>query len=73
MLQVADYAADPLCRGIFAGDCRQLSMKSCFPDVFNYEQTYGSVIKGALRAPRGRISDIHVTAYLYGSTVSMSI
>ena len=54
LFQLAEYAADPLCRGIYAGDCRKLSVKSCFPDVFELEQKYGSLIRGALFMPRGK-------------------
>lgn len=41
--EVADYAADPLCRGVFAGDARKLSMKSTFPALYYNEQKYGTV------------------------------
>ncbi|KAH9487680.1 hypothetical protein Btru_069863 [Bulinus truncatus] len=46
--EVADIAIDALCRGIFAGDCRQLSVKACFPPLHEMEQKYGSLAAGAL-------------------------
>ncbi|XP_078379655.1 protoporphyrinogen oxidase-like [Oculina patagonica] len=46
--EVAEYLSDPLCRGIFAGDTRVLSLKSCFPPVHQYENQHGSVVKGVL-------------------------
>ncbi|KAK2156901.1 hypothetical protein LSH36_202g03036 [Paralvinella palmiformis] len=52
--ELAEYAADPLCRGIYAGDCRKLSVKSCFPEVFNLEQKYGSLIRGSLLMDRDK-------------------
>ena len=40
--------SDPLCRGIFAGDARSLSLKSCFPPVHQFERQHGSIAKGVL-------------------------
>jgi protoporphyrinogen/coproporphyrinogen III oxidase len=37
---------DPFTLGIYAGDCRQLSLKSCFPRFDEWEQQ-GSLFKGA--------------------------
>ncbi|XP_042296949.1 protoporphyrinogen oxidase [Sceloporus undulatus] len=44
--ELADIVIDSLCRGVFAGDCRTLSMRSCFPALFQAEQTHRSVIMG---------------------------
>uniref|UniRef100_A0A8C3SJP3 Protoporphyrinogen oxidase n=1 Tax=Chelydra serpentina TaxID=8475 RepID=A0A8C3SJP3_CHESE len=44
--ELADIAIDSLCRGVFAGDCRALSMRSCFPALFEAEQRQRSVILG---------------------------
>nr|XP_005999400.1 PREDICTED: protoporphyrinogen oxidase [Latimeria chalumnae] len=46
--ELADIAVDSLCRGVFAGDCRKLSVRSCFPMLYNAEQKYGSVVLGML-------------------------
>ncbi|XP_007908344.1 protoporphyrinogen oxidase isoform X3 [Callorhinchus milii] len=46
--EIADNAIDSLCRGIFAGDCRQLSLRSCFPILYTAERGYGSVLLGML-------------------------
>ncbi|EDV20923.1 uncharacterized protein TRIADDRAFT_31028 [Trichoplax adhaerens] len=46
--EMADFLADPFCRGTSAGDARKLSMKACFPQVVNYEEQYGSILAGAL-------------------------
>lgn len=46
--EIADFFVDPLCRGIYAGKAKELSIKSCFPQLFNAEQKYGSVIIGSM-------------------------
>ncbi|CAK6972025.1 protoporphyrinogen oxidase [Scomber scombrus] len=46
--ELADIAVDSLCRGVFAGDCRKLSVRSCFPVLYNAEQHRGSVTLGML-------------------------
>ncbi len=40
---------DPMASGIYAGDPEKMSLKSCFPKVYNLEQTYGSLIKGMIK------------------------
>ncbi|NXL05622.1 PPOX oxidase, partial [Mesembrinibis cayennensis] len=44
--EVADIAVDSLCRGVFAGDCRALSIRSCFPALFEAERRRRSVLLG---------------------------
>lgn len=39
---------DPMAKGIYAGDPERLSLKYCFPRIFELEQTYGSLIKAML-------------------------
>ncbi|KAL7840419.1 hypothetical protein AOLI_G00257420 [Acnodon oligacanthus] len=46
--ELADIAIDALCRGVFAGDSRKLSVRSCFPPLYNAEQARGSVLLGML-------------------------
>ncbi|XP_039695821.1 protoporphyrinogen oxidase isoform X1 [Pteropus medius] len=46
--EVASLAMDSLCRGVFAGDSRELSIRSCFPSLFQAEQSHGSVLLGLL-------------------------
>ncbi|XP_019946941.2 protoporphyrinogen oxidase [Paralichthys olivaceus] len=46
--ELADIAVDSLCRGVFAGDCRQLSVRSCFPPLYKAEQSRGSLTLGML-------------------------
>lgn len=42
----ATHFFDPLALGIFAGDIRKLSIRSCFPKLFEMEKLHGSVLKG---------------------------
>ncbi|KAG7469016.1 hypothetical protein MATL_G00124360 [Megalops atlanticus] len=46
--ELADIAIDSLCRGVFAGDCRALSVRSCFPPLFHAERSRGSIILGMM-------------------------
>lgn len=39
---------DPMASGIYAGDPEMLSLKSCFPRVYNLEKEYGSLIRGMI-------------------------
>ncbi|AWO97131.1 putative protoporphyrinogen oxidase isoform 3 [Scophthalmus maximus] len=45
-MELADLAVDSLCRGVFAGDCRKLSVRSCFPLLYHAEQRRGSLALG---------------------------
>ena len=49
-LQIADYIFNPVMRGIFAGDISKLSVKSCLPDLYEMEQTYGSMMRSMFKA-----------------------
>lgn len=40
---------DPMTLGVYAGDIRKLSMRSCFPSLYQWEQSQGSLTKGLLR------------------------
>ncbi|MCL4145814.1 UNVERIFIED_CONTAM: hypothetical protein GTU68_000044, partial [Idotea baltica] len=44
--EVAKYAIDPLCRGVFAGNAKDLSVMALAKRVYALEQEYSSVIKG---------------------------
>ncbi|KAM8920907.1 protoporphyrinogen oxidase [Pelodytes ibericus] len=44
--ELADIVMDSLCRGVFAGDSRRLSLRSCFPFLHEAELRKRSVILG---------------------------
>lgn len=40
---------DPMASGVFAGDARKMSLKSCFPRIHEVETEYGSLIRGLIK------------------------
>lgn len=48
-IEVAERFIDPLTLGIFAADCRHLSIGACFPLWADWDQSHGSLIKAALK------------------------
>lgn len=48
----ADTLIDPFVLGIYAGDCRSLSMKSCFPLFNEWEEKQGSLLRGGWKHKR---------------------
>ncbi|UOQ43493.1 protoporphyrinogen oxidase [Halobacillus salinarum] len=44
--QVVENLIEPLLSGIYAGDIDELSLSSTFPNFYDLEQEYGSLIKG---------------------------
>lgn len=46
--EVVDALLDPMVTGIYAGDVKALSMKSCFPRMARLEQEHGSLVRGML-------------------------
>jgi protoporphyrinogen/coproporphyrinogen III oxidase len=47
--EVVDNLIEPLLSGIYAGDIDQMSLMSTFPQFFQLEQQYGSLVRGAKR------------------------
>jgi protoporphyrinogen oxidase (EC 1.3.3.4) len=54
-----DYIVEPFVSGVYAGDVRQLSVKYAVRRVYELEQQFGSLIKGAIKlkalGPGGRL------------------
>jgi oxygen-dependent protoporphyrinogen oxidase len=50
--QFANQFIDPLVSGIYAGDSRTLSLKSCFPWLYQLEQKYRSILIGSFRSKK---------------------
>ncbi len=45
----ADLLFDPMTLGIYAGDIRKLSLKSCFPKFDEWERQHGSLVKAMFK------------------------
>ncbi|MDH3472516.1 MAG: protoporphyrinogen oxidase [Rhodospirillales bacterium] len=43
-----DYAVRPFISGVYAGDATALSVRAAVPRIYELEQTYGSLIRGAV-------------------------
>ncbi|TKY63095.1 Protoporphyrinogen oxidase [Spatholobus suberectus] len=48
--EVVDYLIDPLVGGTSAADPESLSMRHSFPELWNLEKRFGSIIAGALQS-----------------------
>ncbi len=49
-----DYAINPFVSGVYAGDPEKLATCHAFPKLYELEQKYGSLIKGAIKGARER-------------------
>ena len=45
---IADRFVDSLVNGIYAGDPKQLSIRSCFPAIYELEQRHGGLLRGLI-------------------------
>lgn len=45
---------DPMTSGIYAGNPETLSLRACFPKIYNLEKNYGGLIKGMIRLQKER-------------------
>jgi len=52
---LANFVMNPLCRGIYAGDSRLLSAKSCFAVPFQMASNHGSVVRGVVKGAGAKI------------------
>ncbi|XP_057766924.1 protoporphyrinogen oxidase, mitochondrial [Salvia miltiorrhiza] len=48
--EVVDYLIDPFVAGTSGGDPESLSMQHVFPDIWNLEKRFGSIISGAIQS-----------------------
>lgn len=55
--EVVDYLIDPFVAGTCGGDPDSLSMHLSFPDLWNLEKRFGSVIVGAIRSKLSPIKE----------------
>lgn len=47
--EVYEKLIDPMASGIYAGDPEAMSLKSCFPRIYELENKYGSLIKAMVK------------------------
>jgi oxygen-dependent protoporphyrinogen oxidase len=52
--EVLDYLVDPFISTIFFGDPRKMGMHSAFPSLVEWEQSRGSVVRGAIHAYKAK-------------------
>src|SRR3972149_5724163 len=45
---------DPMVTGIYAGDPDKMSLRSCFPLIYDLERKYGGLVKGMISIQRER-------------------
>lgn len=57
--EALDKLISPMVSGIFAGDPETMSLKSCFPRIFELEQEYGGLLKAMVRLARKKRADIN--------------
>ena len=60
--EIADYLVQPLVTGIFAGDARDLSVRSAFPALYEMERDSGSIFRGALAKLKAKRRQSKTTA-----------
>ncbi|HEV2306808.1 MAG TPA: protoporphyrinogen oxidase [Candidatus Acidoferrales bacterium] len=58
--EILEYLAGPFVSGVFAGDPEKLSVRSAFPTMAQWEEEYGSVIRGAMKS-RGSSDHVRPT------------
>lgn len=50
--KIAETLFDPLTLGIYGGDIRKLSIRCCFPALYNWEREKGSIVRGLFSSPK---------------------
>lgn len=63
--EVVETIIDPMIGGIYSGDPYQLSIKSVFPQLLDYEQEHGSIIK-ALKKKKGELPKREIIGFKHG-------
>jgi protoporphyrinogen/coproporphyrinogen III oxidase len=48
--EILEYLVTPFVSGVYAGDPERLSLKSSFPSLAEWEEKYGSVLRGAMKS-----------------------
>jgi len=48
--EILEYLVAPFVSGVYAGDPEKLSLRAAFPTLDEWERTYGSVLRGAMKS-----------------------
>jgi oxygen-dependent protoporphyrinogen oxidase len=56
--EALDKLIGPMVSGIFAGDPETMSVKSCFPRIYELEQEYGGLIKAMIRLAKKKRAEV---------------
>ncbi len=56
--EALDKLISPMVSGIFAGDPETMSLKSCFPRIYELEQEYGGLIKAMLKLAKKKRAEV---------------
>ncbi len=48
--ELLEHLVGPFVSGVYAGDPERLSLRSAFPAIYQWENDYGSVLRGAMRS-----------------------
>jgi protoporphyrinogen/coproporphyrinogen III oxidase len=67
--EVADVVVDAVTTGIFGGSSRHLSIRGCFPRLWQLERDHGSILRGMVR---GRRSSAGGGSAPFGRLVSLA-
>lgn len=52
--ELVDYGLNPFVSGVYAGNPKKLSARYSFPQLWEIEQTHGSIIRGQIAAAKAR-------------------
>ncbi|HVL69839.1 MAG TPA: protoporphyrinogen oxidase [Vicinamibacterales bacterium] len=55
--EAASVLVDSMVSGVFAGDARSLSLRACFPRMWELERDYGSLVRAMIATRRQRTRD----------------
>ncbi|MDD4457389.1 MAG: protoporphyrinogen oxidase [Syntrophotalea acetylenica] len=65
--EALDQLVGPMASGIFAGDPESMSLRSCFPRIYELEQQYGGLIRAMLRLARRKRAEIRAGKVVSGA------
>lgn len=66
--ELVDYALNPFVSGVYAGNPRKLSARHAFPQLWQLEQTHGSLLRGQRAAAQARQARHEPAPFVYSFT-----